>query len=130
MYCKNCGQQIDDRAVVCVHCGRLTDNYGRPQQTTVARPIYRSQYRNEFYAPFLGLVFSGLGVVLLPLAVVGFVMSIIQYRRAKNVYGETKYTLAGIIIGAVIIGLYALTVFVSVYKEFWAGLPLLSFLGI
>lgn len=21
MYCKNCGQQIDDNAVVCVHCG-------------------------------------------------------------------------------------------------------------
>lgn len=21
MYCKNCGQQIDDKAVVCIHCG-------------------------------------------------------------------------------------------------------------
>lgn len=21
MFCRNCGQQIDDRAVICVHCG-------------------------------------------------------------------------------------------------------------
>lgn len=21
MYCKNCGKQIDDRAVICPHCG-------------------------------------------------------------------------------------------------------------
>jgi uncharacterized membrane protein YvbJ len=21
MFCKNCGKQIDDKAVICVHCG-------------------------------------------------------------------------------------------------------------
>ncbi len=26
MYCKNCGQQLDDRAVVCPHCGVATGN--------------------------------------------------------------------------------------------------------
>ncbi len=25
MYCKNCGQQIDDNAYVCIHCGVKTD---------------------------------------------------------------------------------------------------------
>ncbi len=25
MYCKNCGHQVDDKAVVCIHCGCLTD---------------------------------------------------------------------------------------------------------
>ncbi len=24
MYCRNCGQQIDDKAVICVHCGVST----------------------------------------------------------------------------------------------------------
>ena len=36
MYCKNCGKQIDDKAVLCVHCGvmqkeinkKLDDNGG------------------------------------------------------------------------------------------------------
>lgn len=27
MYCKNCGQQIDNNAVVCPHCGVATENY-------------------------------------------------------------------------------------------------------
>lgn len=26
MYCKNCGKEIDDKAVVCVHCGVATGN--------------------------------------------------------------------------------------------------------
>ena len=31
MYCKNCGQQIDDNAVVCPHCGAPTDNFNKRQ---------------------------------------------------------------------------------------------------
>ena len=27
MYCQKCGQQIDDEAVMCPHCGELTVNY-------------------------------------------------------------------------------------------------------
>jgi len=26
MFCKNCGKQIDDKAVICVHCGVPTSN--------------------------------------------------------------------------------------------------------
>lgn len=26
MYCTNCGKQIDDKAVICVHCGVATNN--------------------------------------------------------------------------------------------------------
>ena len=26
MYCSNCGKEIDDKAVVCVHCGCATNN--------------------------------------------------------------------------------------------------------
>lgn len=28
MFCKNCGQEIDDNADVCVHCGVATDKRG------------------------------------------------------------------------------------------------------
>ena len=27
MFCKNCGSQIDDNAVVCPHCGVATNNF-------------------------------------------------------------------------------------------------------
>lgn len=28
MFCKNCGQEIDDNADVCIHCGVATGNSG------------------------------------------------------------------------------------------------------
>ncbi len=31
MYCKNCGQQIDDNAYVCIHCGVRTDMPLKPK---------------------------------------------------------------------------------------------------
>ena len=36
MYCTNCGKQIDDKAVICVKCGCLTDNGAafKPQEQT------------------------------------------------------------------------------------------------
>lgn len=33
MYCKNCGQQIDDKAAVCIHCGVAT--HDQPQQPVI-----------------------------------------------------------------------------------------------
>lgn len=39
MFCKNCGKQIDDKAVICVHCGVPTDNY----QQSVQPPVYYPQ---------------------------------------------------------------------------------------
>ena len=27
MFCSNCGKEIDEKAVVCVHCGCATNNY-------------------------------------------------------------------------------------------------------
>ena len=35
MYCKNCGQQIDDKAAVCIHCGVATKD---PEQQ-VKQPV-------------------------------------------------------------------------------------------
>lgn len=32
MYCKNCGQQIDDNAYVCIHCGVRTDMPLKPKK--------------------------------------------------------------------------------------------------
>jgi len=29
MYCKNCGKEIDDKAIVCVHCGVETKNMNK-----------------------------------------------------------------------------------------------------
>ena len=33
MYCKHCGKEILDQAVICTHCGKATDNHA-PHRTT------------------------------------------------------------------------------------------------
>lgn len=117
MYCKNCGKQIDDNAVICVHCGKVTENYRPPNAGGTA-----AAYRNEFYAPFSGLILS----FIFPL--IGLIVSVSQYKRAKAVYGETKYALAGIVAGAVIWGLSILMNLIMLYKYNWAGLDWLPVL--
>jgi hypothetical protein len=34
MFCKHCGSEIDDKAVICVKCGVPVENATLPQQTT------------------------------------------------------------------------------------------------
>ena len=35
MYCYNCGKEIDDKAVVCVHCGVATNNMKKDEQPII-----------------------------------------------------------------------------------------------
>lgn len=43
MFCKNCGKELDDKAVICPGCGVATDNFKIQQeqttQTNVPQPI-------------------------------------------------------------------------------------------
>lgn len=34
MYCSNCGKEIDDKAVVCIHCGVATANMHQTVQSS------------------------------------------------------------------------------------------------
>ena len=52
MYCKNCGQQIDDKAAVCIHCGVATkDPVQQPQQPQqpVVNVVNNNVNNNGFY---------------------------------------------------------------------------------
>lgn len=89
MYCKKCGQQIDDDAVVCVHCGTATDKF-----TATTTPVV--QHKESNVLAIVGFIFS------FYIAIVGLICSIIGYRKAKQEgleYGGLA--LAGIIISAV-----------------------------
>lgn len=85
MFCKNCGQEIDDNVVVCPHCGvqitRLTPD--EPKSTGNAVAI-------------VGLAFA----FLIPL--VGLICSIIGYNNGRKYNAPYKtHALAGIIISIV-----------------------------
>ena len=90
MFCGNCGREIDNKAVICPHCGVATKGGSAPatQGNTIA---------------IVGFVFSFF------IALVGLICSIIGYKKAKNEgapYGGLA--LAGIIISAISIGLVIL----------------------
>ncbi len=98
MFCKNCGSQIDDNAVVCPNCGVATNNYN-------AAPVEKQSNT----IAIVGFILSFF------IAIAGLVCSIIGYKKSKELNGNGKgFALAGIIISAIEIILtiivYAVTV--------------------
>lgn len=53
MYCHNCGTQIDDQAVICVHCGVKTVN---------AKTLVDPQAKSKLVAGLLGIFLGALGI--------------------------------------------------------------------
>lgn len=88
MYCKNCGNEINENAVVCIHCGCATE-----QQNQIQTKV--SQKNNVI--AIVGFVLSFF------IALAGLICSIIGYKNADRDYnGNGKgFALAGTIISAV-----------------------------
>ncbi len=107
MFCTNCGQQVDDNAVICPHCG--VPIYGKslsPQQ------------KETNTLALIGFILSFV------LAVPGLICSILGYKKAKVMGGEGNgLALAGIVISAVSIALTIIGILL------WIGL-FTSLLGI
>ncbi len=97
MFCKFCGQEIADNAIICVHCGRPTDQYAtanKSEQKT--QPVANKQNT----IAIVGFVLSFI------VALAGLICSIIGYKKAKNEgLDNGSLALAGIIISAVSMGL-------------------------
>lgn len=49
MYCRNCGQQIDDKAVVCIHCGVATKDPEPQSQQPVINIVNTNTNTNRNY---------------------------------------------------------------------------------
>ncbi len=80
-YCKNCGNEIDENAVVCPKCGAPT-----------AKPSYEKQTNTIAIVGFILSFF---------IAIAGLICSIIGYKKSRELDGKGKgFALAGIIISA------------------------------
>ncbi len=44
MFCANCGNQIDDKAVICVKCGVPTNNMNQASSTTSSEPMPQGRF--------------------------------------------------------------------------------------
>ena len=86
MFCKNCGKDIDDNAVVCPHCGVAT-------KSTEVQP--QASGSN-------GLAIAGFVLSLLGFNLIALILSIVGLNKAKKLGGTGKgFAIAGIIISAV-----------------------------
>lgn len=107
MYCKNCGSNLDDRAVICPHCGVPTgENFHAPAKNDQTNVIAVVGFILSFF-----------------IAIAGLVCSIIGYKKASEMNGNGKgLALAGIIISVVSLAssIIALFVFLPVFIEFIA----------
>lgn len=94
MFCKNCGNQVHDQAVVCPNCGTQVREIQTKSQNSGG---------NENVVGLIGFILS----FFIPIA--GLICSIIGYKKARDEGAKYKsLSLAGIIICSVIIGMYVL----------------------
>ncbi|MCD8040211.1 MAG: zinc-ribbon domain-containing protein [Clostridia bacterium] len=106
MYCKNCGKELDDKAVFCPNCGVATDNYNFANTNTCM-----PQSNQTNILAIVGFILSFV------VAVAGLVCSIIGYRNAPQYGGNGKsLALAGIIISIVEL---VLVLFIVLYFMFF-----------
>lgn len=61
MFCKNCGNQVDDNAVVCPHCGVATHNLETARQSS-SNGFAIAGFVLSFFFALLGLIFSAVGI--------------------------------------------------------------------
>lgn len=104
MYCDNCGREIDDRAVICPHCG-----------VEVGKRGYQPAKQGNTLA-IVGFVLSFF------IAIAGLICSILGYKKSKNEdapYGGLA--LAGIIMSAVSICL-VIIIYIIVFAAIGASI--------
>lgn len=98
MYCKNCGNSIDNNAIVCPHCG---------VQVGSLRPKSSEDKSNTI--AIVGFVLSFF------IAVAGLICSIIGYRKAVQENRDYKnLSFAGIIISCISIVLAIILYFITI----------------
>ena len=61
MYCRNCGNKLDENAYVCVNCGVLVDSN---KNNNIPSRIYREKKNNDSNVTgILSIIFSSLAVL-------------------------------------------------------------------
>lgn len=113
MFCRHCGKEIDDKAVVCIYCGIPTDNkmqWAAPQQQQGQQWQQVEQKKvNAFgIAGFVvSLVSLWLGFLFCIASIVGLVLSIVGMVNMKKCK-VNGLAIAGLVIGIVSVFLWSL----------------------
>lgn len=107
MYCRNCGKEIDDKAVICVHCGVPTDNMSYSGNAPVKQPGKTNGLA------IAGMIVSIIGAMggnyffCIP-SLVGLILSIVGFNKVKECNSGKGFAIAGIIVGAISLFFWAM----------------------
>ena len=99
MYCTNCGKEILDEAVVCVHCGNAIRPLNIHTQAQPPAPQTNAPTRNKI--AFVGIILSCLGVLGWTFSLAGLVLSIMGLVQSKALKTGKGLGIAGIILSVV-----------------------------
>ncbi len=113
MFCSNCGKEIPDEAVICVHCGAMTD----ASPAVNAQPAVSRKTGNGLaiagQVQLLGGIFSGTYTYGI-FAILGLVFSIIGLVKSKTCGSGKGFAIAGISISAASIFITVLVIILAV----------------
>ena len=113
-FCTHCGKEVMDDALICPNCGCSVQYDETPQgdapKFTAPQPPHIAPVDNYSTMSILGLVLSFFT------AFVGLIISVMAYNEAKNTGSLKSQSMAkaGIIIGAVEMGLGVLGVIIYI----------------
>lgn len=103
MFCKNCGQELNENAVICPYCGVATSKMGNNMP---APQTYGSQPKKTNGMGIAGFVVGLIGMLggnylfLVP-GIVGLILSIIGMVQMKKCNSCNGLAIAGLVIGIV-----------------------------
>lgn len=134
MYCRKCGKQIDDEAVVCPHCGVLAARrgagfYGQPAQSVqpvqyyapVQQPVPTTEQKSSnglgIAGFIIGLVSLIGGMYLCIPSVAAFILSVFAVINRKRYKTCNGLAIAGLVISSV-----SLAVWFSLWAAFFITL--------
>lgn len=101
MFCRNCGKEIDDKAVVCPHCGVPTD---LAANFAVANGAEKKVNGFGIAGFVVGLLSLYLGIYFCIASIVGLVLSIVGLTQTK------KYRLSGFAIAGLVLSIISLVI--------------------
>ena len=112
MFFKNCGQEIDDNAIICPHCGVATEKFGGDPATENA-PVAK---KTNVYA-IVGFVLAVVGIVVefVLSALVGLFIEIATL--VVSIYGviaanKKNQNLKGLAVAGIVLSAIGIVIFI------------------
>lgn len=126
MFCKNCGQQLQDDSAFCFRCGAKIAPPATVASPQTATPAKKSVNGFGIAAFAIGIITVILGIYLFIFSIAGIVLGAVGVARRKN-YSSNWLAITGLVLSCVAFVFWAVVWCVVLYHAM-LGLFLLFFL--